>query len=363
MRQLALTSLQKPWSQVYGLPQSVVLTHGAPCTPRCAEHFVAGEKMVPVQNGALEQHWLALVQPLPATRQAGAPQTPLLQARPEAQSPVSMHRWPLEPAVRWQEGAAPAVAPRQKVALAQHSLKVLHAMPTQEVITPASGVVVPASVPASTGVTEVWQRPPWQERPEQQSLVLVQVTLAPPQLARHRSEGAVVVPRQLGYAAQHPPLTYDAVQTSPDAHTRMPPSARTCPASAPASTAPASTSSPASDSPASDAPASRPASSGAPPSLTRITHSVLLHCSPRPQTSQAPLLPQASSVLPGWQVLPSVQPEQLVVPLQNPSWHSWPGAQDWHSSPEVPHENASLPGRHRPSSLQHPLHSARQSLA
>lgn len=205
--------------------------------------------MVPVQNGALEQHWLALVQPLPATRQAGAPQTPLLQARPAAQSPVSMQRTPLEPAVRWQEGAAPAVAPRQKVALAQHSLKVLHAMPTQEVITPASGVVVPASGrPASTGVAEVWQRPPWQERPAQQSLVLVQVTLAPPQLARHRSEGAVVVPRQLGYAAQHPPLTYDATHESPDAQTRMPPSGKTCPASKPASTAPPSTSIPASTS-------------------------------------------------------------------------------------------------------------------
>lgn len=81
----------------------------------------------------------------------------------------------------------------------------MQARPTQEVRTPASVVV-----PASTGVTPasaVLQRPAWQLRPVQQSLALVQVTSATPQLARQRNAGAVGVPRQFGYAEQQPPLT------------------------------------------------------------------------------------------------------------------------------------------------------------
>lgn len=86
---------------------------GAPWSPRVAEHFVAGLKMVPVQYGALEQHWLASVQAVPAPRHAGTPQTPLLQSRPVAQSPLSMQRCPELPGVRWHVVGAPAVAPRQ----------------------------------------------------------------------------------------------------------------------------------------------------------------------------------------------------------------------------------------------------------
>lgn len=67
-------------------------TQGAPWTPRVAEHFVAGLKTVPVQYGALVQHWVASVQAVPAARQAGTPHTPLLQSRPVAQSPLSMQR-------------------------------------------------------------------------------------------------------------------------------------------------------------------------------------------------------------------------------------------------------------------------------
>ena len=72
-----------------------------------------GEKIVPVQYGALLQHWLASVQPTPEARHAGRPHRPLLQARPLAQSPFSMQRWPVLPAVRWQVVGAPEVAPRQ----------------------------------------------------------------------------------------------------------------------------------------------------------------------------------------------------------------------------------------------------------
>jgi hypothetical protein len=119
---------------------------------------------------------------------------------------------------------------------------VAHEKPLHEVITAPPSVVVPASIgaPASTGAT--WQVLPWHERPEQQSAVLVHATVAPPQLARHLSSAEVVVPRHAGYAAQHPPFTYEAVQLSPDAQT--PASigpASICPASGwPASFCPAS---------------------------------------------------------------------------------------------------------------------------
>ncbi len=294
---------------------------------------MAGEKTVPVQNGALLQHWLATVHPVPEGRHGGGPHTPLLQVSPLAQSPVSMQRWPLIPAVRWQVVGAPAVAPRQNVALAQHSLKVAQGTPVQEVITPASIGGTPASagaVPASVGVV---QRFDSQARPVQQSLVLVQATVAPPQLARHLRRGEAVVPRQLGYAAQQPPFAYEAVQLSPEAQTRIQPSGSSWPASKPASTTPASATpasrpasmaAPASELvPASSRPASTPASrSRGPPSVIRMTQSLLVHCSPGPQTSQAPVLPQASSVFPLRQVVPTVQPEQVVEPPQKPSWQS-----------------------------------------
>lgn len=158
----------------------------------------------------------------------------------------------------------------------------------------------------------------------QQSLLLVQVTVAPPQLARHLSSVEVVVPRQFGYAAQQPPFAYEAEQLSPDAHTRTPPSGRSWPASTPASSTPASSPAsgvgPASPGPASGSgtPLSEPASS--PASRVKPTQVPLVHRSPTPQTSQVALAPQASSVLPVRQVLPRKQPVQVfVVPAQKPS--------------------------------------------
>ena len=118
--------------------------------------------MLPVQYGAPEQQSLEAEQPAPAGWQAGGPHTPELHARPGPQSPFSMQCCPVTPGVRWQVVGAPAVAPRQYATPAQHSFHVAHAMPTHEVMTPASLPGVPASlpaIPASGGVVPTAQFP------------------------------------------------------------------------------------------------------------------------------------------------------------------------------------------------------------
>lgn len=196
-------------------------------------------------------------------------------------------------------------------------------------------------------------------------------TVAPPQLARHLRSGEAVVPRQFGYAAQQPPFTNDAVQSSPDAHTRVP--ASPGPASSPASREPASKA-PASGTPASGSgtpaswvpasssePASSPASlGGSPPS--RVVQRPLEQRSSTPHTAQVPLVPHASSEFPGRQLEPWVQPlHPLGALTQRPSWHCCPAKHVAHWVPPVPQKTGPVPSSQKPSTVQQPAQFARQS--
>lgn len=122
------------------------------------------------------------------------------------------------------------------------------------------------------------------------------------------SAGAVVVPRQFGYAVQH---VARLVHASPDAQTTTPASVVT-----PASfvVVPAS---------------ATPASLVVPPSTLAPVQAPAVQTSPAPHTSHAPEMPHASLVFPVRQTPPSVQPAQVppsVGGCTTVRWH-WPREQ------------------------------------
>lgn len=206
------------------------------------------------------------------------------------------------------------------------------------------------------------QRPFVHARPVQQSAVAEHGTVSAPQEARQRSAGAVVVPRQFGYAAQQSPRVE---QASPEAQTFVPASIT------PASGVPASVIVPASVMPASGVPASvsTPASFS-PPSGNRIgSQANATHVEPTPHTWQAPPRPQALASFPLRQTPSRVQPPQdpASLPLLSgrhaPKVHVSRRPQALHWAPARPHAEADGWSSHAPSALQQPAQVRAQSEA
>jgi hypothetical protein len=291
-----------------------------------------------------------------AAKQPAVRHAPLVQVRPVQQDVLEQAA--LSPSQPPGAGShsplVPQRMPRQHAVVAlQASLSALHVAGARHAeFTQASPVQHVAPVHDAPAT---WQAPPpglqWplvHDSPLQQSAEAEQGTVSAPQEARHLSAGAVVVPRQFGYAAQH---VARVVHTSPEAQT----------------TTPASVVTPAS---VGLVPASRePASGPVPASTGWPAHAWAVQASPAPHTSHAPEAPHASLVSPARQAPLSVQPVQLPASgggCTIACWH-WPNvqtsprAQVEQAAPARPHAPGTLPDWHRPIASQQPVQMRAQS--